>query len=90
MTNTTDIFATLASIVGYDLPSHVAVDSYDMSPALFGLQPDNKPIRPHADPKLSKPISTTKRAMEVFDHQGSGGNNYDRETCGHTFFRKGN
>ena len=80
MTNTTDIFATLASIVGYDLPSHVAVDSYDMSPALFGLQPDDKPIRPHMlTQSFRSQFQLRKGQWKYLDHQGSGGNNYDRE-----------
>ncbi|MEZ5432650.1 MAG: sulfatase-like hydrolase/transferase [Verrucomicrobiales bacterium] len=47
MTNTTDIFATLASVVGYQLPDHVATDSFDLLPAMLGTQEDSKPIRPH-------------------------------------------
>ena len=38
MTNTTDIFATVASVVGFQLPDDVAVDSYDMLPAMLGTQ----------------------------------------------------
>ncbi len=37
--NTTDLFATLASIIDFELPDEVAVDSYDMLPVLLGRQP---------------------------------------------------
>ena len=47
LTNTTDIFATLASVVGYELADDAAVDSFDMLPALLGLDDETKPIRPH-------------------------------------------
>ena len=47
LTNTTDIFATLASIVGYRLSDEDARDSYDMLPVLLGMQDESKSIRPH-------------------------------------------
>jgi len=42
--NTTAIFATLASVVGYKLIDEDATDSYDMLPAILGIQNGNKPI----------------------------------------------
>ena len=47
LTNTTDIFATLASVVGYQLREEDATDSYDMLPAMLGTQDKSKLIRPH-------------------------------------------
>ncbi|MEZ5397661.1 MAG: arylsulfatase [Bryobacterales bacterium] len=49
----TDLFATTASIVGYDLPNAAAEDSYDILPALEGK-------------RLSKPIreATVHQAMD--------------------------
>lgn len=45
MTNTTDIFATLASVVGYTLPDDAATDSFDMLPAMLGTQdPSRKSV----------------------------------------------
>ncbi len=38
MTNTTDLMATVASIVGYRLPDDAAVDSFDMLPVWLGVQ----------------------------------------------------
>ncbi len=45
MINTTDIFATLASIVGYKLKDEDARDSFDMLPAMLGTQDTVKSIR---------------------------------------------
>ena len=36
VTNTTDIFATLASVVNFELPDSAAVDSFDMLPVMLG------------------------------------------------------
>ena len=40
----TDLMATVAAIVGFQLPSDAAEDSYDMSDALFGADSDS-PVR---------------------------------------------
>ena len=48
MTSTTDIFATLASIVGYELKDEDARDSFDMLPVMLGIQNEDDPIRPHS------------------------------------------
>ena len=47
MINTTDIFATLASVVGYKLADDDATDSFDMLPVMLGKQEETKSIRPH-------------------------------------------
>ena len=47
LTNTTDIFATVASVIGFALPDDVAVDSFDMLPAMLGTRAETDPIRPH-------------------------------------------
>ena len=47
LTNTTDIFATLASVVGYQLREEDATDSYDMLPAM--LDAPNKILKDHAN-----------------------------------------
>ena len=39
--STTDIFATVASIIGYKLGDEDATDSYDMLPAMLGIQDKN-------------------------------------------------
>ena len=77
MTNTTDIFATLASVVGYELPEDVAVDSYDMLPAMLGIQKEDKPIRPHMlTQSFRGEFQLRQGDWKYLDHMGSGGNNY--------------
>ena len=79
LTNTTDIFATLASIVGFTLPDDVAVDSYDMLPAMLGRQPDGKSIRPHMlTQSFRSEFQLRQGSWKYLDHTGSGGNNYTR------------
>lgn len=78
MTNTTDIFATLASVVGYELPDEAAVDSFDMWPAMQGKQDDAKSIRPHMlTQSFRGEFQLRQGDWKYLDHKGSGGNNYD-------------
>ena len=78
MTNTTDIFATVASIVGYALPDQVAVDSFDMAPVLLGKQPECNSIRPHLlTQSFRGEFQLRQGSWKYLDHQGSGGNRYD-------------
>jgi arylsulfatase A-like enzyme len=77
MTNTTDIFATLASVVGYELPEDAAVDSYDMLPAMLGLQKDCDPIRPYMlTQSFRGEFQLRQGDWKYLDHPGSGGNDY--------------
>ena len=79
MTNTTDIFATVASVVGFELPDDAAVDSFDMLPAMLGKRPDSQPIRPHLlTQSFRGEFQVRKGNWKYLDHQGSGGNRYDR------------
>ncbi len=78
MTNTTDIFATVASIIGYALPDQVAVDSFDMAPVLLGKQPECNSIRPHLlTQSFHGEFQLRQGSWKYLDHQGSGGNRYD-------------
>ena len=80
MTNTTDIFATVASVVGFQLPDDVAVDSYDMLPAMLGAQDDSAPIRPHMlTQSFRGEFQIRQGDWKYLDHMGSGGNNYTRD-----------
>ena len=80
MANTTDIFATLASAVGYALPDDVAVDSFDLLPALLGKQPDDQPIRPYLLTQSYRGEFQIRQGdWKYLDHKGSGGNNYEDE-----------
>lgn len=79
MINTTDIFATLASVVDFTLPDDVAVDSFDMFPAMVGLQKDSKPIRPYMlTQSFRGQFQLRQGAWKFLDHKDSGGNNYQK------------
>ena len=79
MTNTTDIFATLASVVGYTLPDEVAVDSYDMLPVMIGKRNDSDPVRPHMlTQSFRSEFQLRQGHWKYLDHRGSGGNRYDQ------------
>jgi len=79
LANTTDIFATLASLVGYDLPDDVAVDSYDLLPALLGDHGDDQPIRPYMlTQSFRGEFQLRMGPWKYLDHLGSGGNNYTK------------
>jgi len=58
MTNTTDIFATLASVVGFELPDDTARDSFDMLPVMLGVQDESQSIRPLLVPLHHRQPST--------------------------------
>ena len=79
LTNTTDIFATLASVVGYELPADAAVDSYDMLPAMLGIQKDDEPIRPYMlTQSFRGEFQLRQGPWKYLAHTGSGGNNYTK------------
>lgn len=79
MTNTTDIFATLASVVGYELPDDAATDSFDMLPAMLGTQEPGRSIRPHLlTQSFRGEFQLRVGDWKLLDHRGSGGNNYAR------------
>jgi arylsulfatase A len=78
VTNTADIFATLASAVGYPFPDEVAVDSFDMLPAVLGLQEEEKPIRPVLLTQIFRGEFQIRQGnWKYLDHKGSGGNPYN-------------
>jgi len=79
MTNTTDIFATLASVVGYTLPEDAATDSFDMLPAMLGTQDEAESIRPHLlTQSFRGEFQLRQGQWKYLDHAGSGGNGYDK------------
>lgn len=76
--NQTDVMATMAAIVGVNLPDTAAEDSYNMLPALLGQA--GKPIRPCMLEQAfggARWLSIRKGSWKYLDHQGSGGNNYE-------------
>ena len=73
----TDIMATCASLLGYDLPNNSAEDSFDISSALFG--DEKKQVRPHVLHQTnSLALGIRQGNWKYLDHQGSGGSNYKR------------
>lgn len=79
LVNTTDIFATLASVVGYQLADDDAVDSFDMLPAMLGIRRDDEPIRPYMlTQSFRGEFQLRQGQWKYLDHQGSGGNRYDQ------------
>lgn len=79
LTNTTDIFATVASVVGVQLADDVAVDSYDMLPAMIGQRSDDEPIRPHMlTQSFRGEFQLRYGPWKLLNHMGSGGNNYTK------------
>ena len=79
LTNSTDIFATLASVVGHKLADEVAVDSFDMLPVMIGQQPDEQSVRPHMlTQSFRSEFQLRQGAWKYLDHLGSGGNGYEK------------
>ncbi|MCL4206696.1 MAG: arylsulfatase [Pirellulaceae bacterium] len=77
MTSTTDIFATLASVVGCELPEDAAVDSFDMLPVMLGIHDPEQSIRPHLlTQSFRGEFQIRQGNWKYLDHQGSGGNDY--------------
>jgi arylsulfatase A len=80
MINTTDIFASLASIAGYKLPDSAAVDSFDMLPVMLGTQDPAESVRPHLlTQSFRGEFQIRKGNWKYLDHRGSGGNDYKGE-----------
>ncbi len=80
LANTTDLFATLASVVGFDLPDEVAVDSFDLLPVMVGQQAENEPIRPYMlTQSFRGEYQLRQGKWKYLDHQGSGGNDYESD-----------
>ena len=79
MANTTDIMATLASVTGYVLRDDAATDSFDLLPVMLGKQKDDDPVRPHLlTQSFRGEFQLRVGDWKYLDHQGSGGNRYDR------------
>ena len=79
LVNLTDIMATCAAIVDYDLPNNAAEDSCNILPALLG---EKKPIREYSLQQARGGKSIRKGKWKYLDHKGSGGNNYDGKRTG--------
>jgi hypothetical protein len=79
MTNTTDIFATLASVVGYELKDEDATDSFDMLGVMLGIQDEDKSVRPHLlTQSFRGEFQIRQGQWKYLDHMLSGGNDYSK------------
>lgn len=73
----TDMMATCAAIVGVELQTNAAEDSYNMLPALLG-QPPDEPIRRYTIQHATRKALAIRRGpWKYLDHKGSGGNRYE-------------
>ncbi len=76
----TDVMATIADIVDFELPHDCAEDSFSMLPVLMGKK--TRPIRPyllHQGFSGSRFLAIRKENWKYLDHSGSGGNNYQQD-----------
>ena len=73
----TDIMATCAALVDFQLPVEAAEDSYNILPVLLGIQGED-PVREYMlQQTLTLALSIRNGRWKYLDHQGSGGNNYE-------------
>ncbi|MDW3649946.1 MAG: arylsulfatase [Bacteroidia bacterium] len=79
MISLTDVMATCAEIVEEKLPNNAAEDSYSIL-RVFLDKEANKPVRQYIlQQTISLDMSIREGKWKYLDHQGSGGNNYDRD-----------
>lgn len=77
ITSLTDLMATLAEVVGFQLPRDAAEDSISMLPAWLGQA--HGPIRDYVLQQgfASRWLAIRRGRWKYLDHKGSGGNNYE-------------
>lgn len=74
----TDLMHTFAAITGFELPDDAGEDSFDLSPALLGKD-QGQPIRPYTiHQTINLSLAIRRGPWKYLDHQGSGGNRYQR------------
>ncbi|MCB1092312.1 MAG: arylsulfatase [Verrucomicrobiae bacterium] len=75
----TDVMATVAGIVGTELPDEAAEDSFSLLPVLTGE--DKGSIRPYLLEQAfagARTLSIRQGRWKYLDHPGSGGNDYEK------------
>jgi len=78
--NLTDVMATCAGIVGHELPKGAAEDSVSFLPVLTGELPETEPFRDYQLHQTNKLVLAIRQGKwKYLDHQGSGGNHYDKD-----------
>ena len=78
LTSLTDVMATIAAVIGVELPDNSAEDSFDMLPAWLSM--DNAPIRPYLLAQAfggQRTLSIRRGSWKYLDHKDSGGNRYE-------------
>jgi arylsulfatase A-like enzyme len=76
----TDVMATLAAVVGTDLPEQSAEDSFNMLPDWLENQPNS--IRPYLLTQAfsgERTLAIRRGEWKYIDHAGSGGNRYEND-----------
>lgn len=74
----TDLFATFATIVGKDLPTNTAEDSFDILPVLTGEA--TEPVRPFLLTQTwSNALAIRVGDWKYLDHKGGAGSNYTKD-----------
>jgi arylsulfatase A len=79
LTSLTDLMATIAAIVGAELPANAAEDSFNMLPVWLGK--GTGPIRPYLLQQAFggvRTLSIRRGPWKYLDHTGSGGNAYEQ------------
>jgi len=77
LTSLTDVMATVAAVIGAELPNNAAEDSFNMLPAW--LSEDQAPLRPYLLQQAfggQRTLSIRQGPWKYLDHTGSGGNRY--------------
>jgi len=79
LTSMTDVMATVAAVIGTELPEDAAEDGFSMLPAYLGK--DTAAIRPYMLQQAfgNVPALSIRRGhWKYLDHSGSGGNRYEK------------
>jgi arylsulfatase A-like enzyme len=79
LTSMTDVMATVAAVIGTELPDDAAEDGFSMLPAYLGR--DTAAIRPYMLQQAfgNVPALSIRRGnWKYLDHSGSGGNRYEK------------
>jgi len=72
----TDLLATTAAITEFKLPNHAGEDSFNFLPTLLGSKEPVREYTLHQTNSLA--LAIRQGDWKYLDHQGSGGNNYNR------------
>lgn len=74
-----DLMATVADLLGHDLPQNAAEDSLSILPILTGKLPETKPLRRYTLQESIRGFSLRDGPWKYLDHRGSGGNDYSKD-----------